>query len=152
MALACDLRVARQGSGKTGLPEVALGVLPGTGGTQRLTRALGGSKALELMVTGRLVDYEQALGLGLVNALYEAHDEAAFLEQVLEYAQTFCPPGKASMSVGHIKRAVKTGGELPLEAGLALERELQAKLFASDDAAEGIRSYVEKRRASFKGH
>jgi enoyl-CoA hydratase/carnithine racemase len=151
VALACDLRIARAGSGKTGLPEVSLGVLPGTGGTQRLARALGASRATELMVSGRLVDYQTALSWGLVNDVVEAEDEAAFLERVLETAAGYCAPKKASMAVGLIKRAVKTGVELPLEAGLALERELQAKLFASEDAAEGIAAYVEKRRAVFKG-
>lgn len=151
VALACDLRVARRGSGRTGLPEVALGVLPGTGGTQRLARALGKSRSIELMVTGELLDYDAAHGLGLVNRVLDAADDAAFLEQVLAWAGSFCPPAKASMSVGHIKRAVQTGAELPLEAGLALERELQARLFASDDAREGIAAYVEKRPPSFTG-
>ena len=152
VALACDLRLARRGSGKTGLPEVKLGVLPGTGGTQRLARALGKAKAIELMITGNLVDYEAAQALGLVNQLIDAEDEASFLREVLDYAERFTPPKAPSMAVGHIKRAVQSGAELPLEAGLALERELQAKLFASDDAAEGIGAFVDKRKANFQGH
>lgn len=151
VALACDLRYARSGSGKTGLPEVALGVLPGTGGTQRLARVLGKGKSIELMVTGNLLSFDEAEGLGLINGQFEADSEDAFQESVLERAATFCPPGRASMAVGHIKRAVQTGAELPLEAGLALERELQAKLFASEDAKEGISAYVEKRKPAFKG-
>jgi enoyl-CoA hydratase/carnithine racemase len=151
VALSADLRVARKGSGKCGLPEVSLGVLPGTGGTQRLARVVGKSKAIELMATGELFDYETALGLGVVNKLLEADSEAAFLDQVLAWARTFCSPACASMSVGHIKRAVQTGAELPLEAGLALERELQAKLFASEDAREGIAAFTEKRKPEFKG-
>lgn len=151
VALACDLRIARRGSGKTGLPEVSLGVLPGTGGTQRLARALGKSRAIELMATGELLDYDTAHNLGLVNRVLDAPDDAAFLAEVLSFARTFCPPGRAAMSVGHIKRAVQTGAELPLEAGLALERELQAKLFASDDAQEGIAAFVEKRAPRFTG-
>ena len=151
VALACDLRIARRGSGKTGLPEVNLGVLPGTGGTQRLARALGGSRAIELMVSGRLLDFDSAEQLGLINQQMDAESEAAFLDQVLAYAGSFCPPHKASMSVGHIKRAVQTGLELPLEAGLALERELQAKLFASDDAKEGLAAFDEKRPPRFSG-
>ena len=71
---------------------------------------------------------------------------------MLEYAKSFCPPQRASLSVGLIKRSVVTGAELPLEAGLALERELQARLFASDDAREGIAAFVEKRSAKFTGH
>ena len=151
VALAADLRVARRGSGRCGLPEVALGVLPGTGGTQRLARVVGKAKAIELMAVGELFDYEEAARLGLVNRLVDAPDEAAFLDEVLAWARGFTTPGKAALSVGHIKRAVQTGAELPLEAGLALERELQAKLFASEDAREGIRAFVEKRAPEFTG-
>jgi len=151
VALAADLRYARKGSGKCGLPEVSLGVLPGTGGTQRLARAVGKARAIELMATGELFDYETAERLGLVNAVLEAADEAAFLEQVLARARGFCTPGRAAMAVGHIKRAVQTGLELPLESGLALERELQARLFASADAREGVAAFVEKRPARFEG-
>lgn len=152
VALACDLRIARKGSGRCGLPEVSLGVLPGTGGTQRLARALGKSKAIELMAEGRLFDYDEAERLGLLNKQLEAESDEAFLAAVLEYAHTFTTPERAAMAVGHIKRAVQTGAELPLEAGLALERELQAKLFASEDAREGIRAFTEKRAPKFEGH
>jgi len=151
IALACDLRLARKGSGKCGLPEVTLGVLPGTGGTQRLARVVGKGKAIELMATGRLFDYGEAVELGIVNELVDASDEASFLEQALAYARGFCAPARASMAVGLMKRAVQTGAEIPIEAGLALERELQARLFASDDAREGIAAFVEKREPKFRG-
>ena len=151
VALACDLRVARTGRGKLGLPEVALGVLPGTGGTQRLARVLGKARSIELMATGELLDTARAEQLGLVNRQVEAESDGEFMTQVLEYARTFCPPGRASMAVGHIKRAVQSGVEIPLEAGLALERELQAKLFSSADAREGIAAFVEKRTPQFSG-
>ena len=151
VALACDLRVARAGRGKLGLPEVALGVLPGTGGTQRLARVLGKARSIELMATGELLDTARAEQLGLVNRQVEAESDAEFMTQVLDYARTFCPPGRASMAVGHIKRAVQSGVEIPLEAGLALERELQAKLFSSADAREGIAAFVEKRTPQFSG-
>jgi len=151
IALACDLRVARRGSGKTGLPEVALGVLPGTGGTQRLARVVGKSRAIELMASGRLVAYEEALALGLVDEVRDAADDAAFLGGVIEYARSFCAPGKAPLAIGLIKRAVQTGLEMPLEQGLALERELQARLFSSADAKEGIQAFVQKRAAKFEG-
>jgi enoyl-CoA hydratase/carnithine racemase len=151
IALAADMRFARKGSGKCGLPEVSLGVLPGTGGTQRLARAAGKAKAIELIAGGELFDYETAERFGLVNRLLDAGDEAGFLEQVLELARGYCTPRKAAMAVGHVKRAVQTGAEIPLEAGLALERELQAKLFASEDAREGIAAFVEKRQARFRG-
>jgi enoyl-CoA hydratase/carnithine racemase len=151
IALACDLRVARRGSGKTGLPEVALGVLPGTGGTQRLARVVGKSRAIELMASGRLIAYEEALTLGLVDEIRDAADEATFLTSVIEYARSFCAPGKAPLAVGLIKRAVQTGLEIPLEQGLALERELQARLFSSADAKEGLHAFVQKRPARFEG-
>jgi enoyl-CoA hydratase/carnithine racemase len=151
VALACDLRVARRSSGKVGLPEVNLGVLPGTGGTQRLARAIGRSLAIELMTTGDLLDYDRAREVGLVNRVLDAADETTFLEQVVAFAQTFCPPARASLAVGLIKRSVQTGLEVGLEQGLALERELQARLFASDDAREGIAAYVERRKPVFRG-
>ncbi len=148
VALAADLRVARRGGGKIGLPEVNLGVLPGTGGTQRLARMVGKSKAIELMVRGDNFSFEDALALGLVNFIYESHD---FDARVLELARSFCPPGKAAMAVGRIKRAVQAGAEVPLESGLALERELQQQLFQSADAKEGIGAFVGKRKPEFKG-
>lgn len=148
IALAADLRVAARGSGKIGLPEVALGVLPGTGGTQRLTRVIGKARAMELMCEGSLIEYDRAAELGLVNHVWERE---GFADRVREYARGFCPPNKASMAVGHIKRAVQAGGEMALEHGLALERELQQRLFESGDAAEGLAAYVEKRKPEFSG-
>ncbi len=148
IALAADLRVARQGAGKVGLPEVSLGVLPGTGGTQRLSRLVGKSKAIELMIEGGLFDFEQAQEWGIVNHVWPAE---GWWERVMSYARSFCPPHRASKAVGRIKRAVQTGWELPLESGLALERELQQQLFQSDDAAEGLAAYREKRKPQFAG-
>ena len=148
IAMAADLRVARRDAGKVGLPEVNLGVLPGTGGTQRLSRILGKSKAIELMVTGKTFSFEDAKQLGLVNEIFEREN---FMEQVMEYARQFCPPNRAAKAVGRIKRAVQTGWEIPLEAGLALERENQQLLFESEDAKEGLAAYVEKRPATFTG-
>lgn len=148
IAMACDIRIAKKNSGKIGLPEVNLGVLPGTGGTARLTRLVGKAKAIELMATGRLFTFEEAKDWGILNEIYEGDD---FLDQCLEYARQFVPPNKASMAVGHIKRSVQTGGEVPLEYALALERELQNLLFRSEDAKEGLAAYVEKRTPKFKG-
>lgn len=150
IALACDLRVARAGAGKVGLPEVSLGVLPGTGGTQRLARALGRSKAIELMVEGTTFSVEEAKSLGLVNAIVEAAP-ADFRARALEYARRFVPPAKASRAVGFIKRAVVTGLEVGLEQGLALERELQQRLFEGLDAREGIAAYNARRPPAFTG-
>jgi enoyl-CoA hydratase len=147
IAMAADIRIARRDAGKIGLPEVNLGVLPGTGGTQRLSRLVGKSKAIELMVTGNTFTFEEAMEMGIVNDVYERE---GFMDNVMEYARQFCPPNKASKAVGHIKRAVQTGWEIPLESALAVERELQQRLFASEDAKEGIAAYVDKRPAALK--
>jgi enoyl-CoA hydratase/carnithine racemase len=148
VALACDLRLARKGGGSIGLPEVALGVLPGTGGTQRLARLVGRSKAIELMVQGGTFTFEEAASLGIVNRVIEEPD---FDAEVMRYARQFCAPHKASRAVGRIKRAVQTGIEIPLAEALALERELQQQLFESEDAREGLAAYLEKRTPRFKG-
>jgi len=147
IALACDLRVAR-GAGKIGLPEVNLGVLPGTGGTQRLVRTLGKSRAIEWMVQGRVTTFEDAREVGLVHEIFEGGD---FAERVAEYALSFAPPARASLAVGLIKRAAQSGSEMGFHEGLALERELQQRLFASADAREGIAAYTEKRTPRFRG-
>jgi enoyl-CoA hydratase/carnithine racemase len=151
VALAADLRVARKGAGKMGLPEVSLGVLPGTGGTQRLVRVVGKSRAIELMAAGELFDFERGAELGLVNQIFEADTAAGFREQALAYARRFTAPDKAALAVGRIKRSVQSGAEIPFEYGLALERELQQQLFQSEDAREGLSAYVEKRKPVFKG-
>lgn len=151
VALAADIRIARRNAGKMGLPEVTLGVLPGTGGTQRLARILSKSKAIELMATGELFDFEVGLQLGLVDRLYDADTSVSFIEQVLKYARQFTTPHKAALAVGRIKRAVQTGAEIPFESALAFERELQQQLFQSEDAKEGIDAYSNKRTPAFKG-
>jgi enoyl-CoA hydratase/carnithine racemase len=151
VAMAADLRVARKGAGKMGLPEVSLGVLPGTGGTQRMTRIVGKSRAIELMATGELFDFEKGEELGLINHIYEAETHADFMEQALSYARQFTLPNKAARAVGRIKRSVQTGAEIPFESALALERELQQQLFQSEDAREGLDAYAGKRKPQFKG-
>jgi enoyl-CoA hydratase/carnithine racemase len=148
IAMACDLRIAKRDGGKVGLPEVSLGVLPGTGGTQRLGRMLGKSKAIELMVEGRTFGFDEALELGLVNKIFDAD---GFMDQVLDYASNFVPPKAASRAVGRIKRAVCSGVEVPFSEGLAIERELQQLLFQGDDAKEGLAAYIEKRSPEFSG-
>ncbi|HZU41431.1 MAG TPA: enoyl-CoA hydratase/isomerase family protein [Terriglobales bacterium] len=147
IAMAADIRIARRDSGKIGLPEVNLGVLPGTGGTQRLSRMIGKSRAIELIVTGNTFTFEEAKELGIVNDIFEREN---FMNEVMEYARQFCPPNKASKAVGRIKRSIQTGWEIPLEAALALERENQQLLFQSEDAKEGLAAYVDKRPAEFK--
>jgi enoyl-CoA hydratase/carnithine racemase len=151
VALAADLRWARKGAGKVGLPEVNLGVLPGTGGTQRLVRLVGKASAIEMMATGRLFDFDEAREYGLVNEVIPAEAADVFLEIVKKRARAFVPPERASKAVGLIKRAVQSGAEVALAEGLALERELQQQLFESEDAKEGLTAHVEKRKPSFKG-
>jgi enoyl-CoA hydratase len=153
VAMAADLRIAKKDAGKIGLPEVALGVLPGTGGTQRLARLVGKARAMDLMVSGRLMSMDDAVAIGLVTEVWDATRLAGrpFIDVVLEYARQFCPPHRASLAVGRIKRAVQSGPEAGFGEGLAIERELQQLLFQSDDAKEGIAANLEKRKAKFTG-
>jgi enoyl-CoA hydratase/carnithine racemase len=146
IALSCDLRMMAQDSGRIGLPEVTLGVLPGTGGTQRLPRLVGTSRALDLMITGRLLTPDEALAIGLVNYVYP---KASFAADVAAYAGALAQGPARAVSL--IKRSVLEGVEMPLVAGLALERELQNRLFVTEDAKEGLSAFAEKRKPSFKG-
>lgn len=145
VALACDLRVTVKGKHKLGLPEVKLGVLPGTGGTARLSRLVGKGRALTMMLEGQNLDVEGAKAMGLVSHVFDT------MADVETYARSFCPPGAASKAVAFIKRSVQSGLEMSFEGHLALERELQQQLFTSSDAKEGIKAYVEKRAARFEG-
>ncbi len=147
IAMAADIRIAKKDSGKIGLPEINLGVLPGTGGTQRLARLVGKTQAIELMTTGRLLTFEEAEKSGIVNYVFDGKD---YMDQVMDYARQFLPPNKAAKAVGAIKRSVQSGMEVPFESALAIERELQQQLFASEDAKEGIAAYTEKRTPKFK--
>lgn len=152
IAMAADIRIALAGAGKLGLPEVNLGVLPGTGGTQRLSRLIGKSKAIQLMAEGELFDFEKGLELGIVNYVWPAEEDGRkWWDRVMEYAWSFCPPNRAAKAVGRIKRAVQTGWEIPIENALALERELQQQLFQSEDAKEGLTAHRERRKPSFAG-
>lgn len=148
IAMAADIRIGCRDSGRVGLPEINLGVLPGTGGTQRLCRIVGKSKAIELMTVGNLISYEEAHDLGIVNMVLEPEN---FEQQVFTYAKQFTLPNKAAKAVGNIKRSVQSGAEIPFESGLALERELQKALFDSSDAKEGLNAFNTKRSPAFKG-
>ena len=148
IAMACDIRIAKKEGGRLGLAEINLGVMPGMGGTQRLPRLVGKARALELCATGKTIAFEEALEIGLVHYIYEKDN---FLQQVLEYARQFTTPNKSSLAVGKVKRAVQTGAELSLPDGLALERELLAQTFGSEDGSEGVKAYLEKRTAKFTG-
>jgi len=146
IALACDLRFAGDGKYFMGLPESTLGLLPGNGGTQRLPRLIGAGPALELMLSGGTVTPQEALNLGIVNKLFSMD---SLLEESKAYALKLATgPTKA---LAYIKRCVYEGMEKRLTDGLALERELVAELFASEDAREGLAAFVEKRKPEFKG-
>jgi enoyl-CoA hydratase/carnithine racemase len=153
VAMAADIRIARQEAGKIGLPEVALGVLPGTGGTQRLARLIGKARAIELMATGSLFGFDDAKAIGLVNHVWGESELAgrSFRDAVVAYAAGFAPPHRASRAVGHIMRAVQSGLEMSFSDGLSLERELQQRLFESEDAKEGLAASLEKRPPQFRG-
>ena len=153
VAMAADLRIAKKDAGKVGLPEVALGVLPGTGGTQRLARLVGKARAIELMATGRLMTFDEAHTLGIVTEVWgdEQLQRRTFAAAIHEYAKQFTPPNKASKAVGRMKRAVQSGAEAGFLEGLAIERELQQLLFQGEDAKEGLRANLEKRKAQFSG-
>jgi enoyl-CoA hydratase len=153
VALAADIRIAKKDGGKIGLPEVALGVLPGTGGTQRLARLVGKARAIELMATGRLLSMDEAKTLGIVTEVWGEPElkKRTFHDAVMDYARQFTPPHKASRAVGRMKRAVQSGAEAGFLEGLSIERELQQLLFQSEDAKEGITANLEKRKPTFKG-
>jgi enoyl-CoA hydratase/carnithine racemase len=146
IALACDLRVAAQGSYRLGLPEVTLGLLPGTGGTQRLPRLIGRGRALELMATGRTVTPEEAERLGMVDRLVAA-DELD--RTVTDLAAGLA--GGAPLAIAAVKRAVHQGLDRPLADGLQAELEQLAPLFASEDAREGMMAFTEKRPPRYAG-
>jgi enoyl-CoA hydratase/carnithine racemase len=147
IALAADIRFAADTPGlQIGLPEVKLGVLPGTGGTQRLSRLIGKSRALDLMITGRLLSAQDALELGIVNYVYPAEQ---LMDKVEEYASAIV--SGASKAIGLIKQAVVQGTEVHLDAGLFMERELQNRLFITQDAQEGLSAFIEKREPHFEG-
>jgi enoyl-CoA hydratase/carnithine racemase len=146
IALACDLRVAAQGSYRLGLPEVTLGLLPGTGGTQRLPRLIGPGRALELMATGRTVTPEEAERLGMVDRLVAADE----LDQtVADLAAALA--GGAPLAIAAVKRAVHHGLDRPLADGLRAELEQLTPLFASEDAREGMMAFTEKRPPRYAG-
>ena len=151
IALACDIRIARKNNGTLGLPELDLGLMPSSGGTQRLPRLIGKARAMQLIIECEKISFEQALDFGLVNYVWETATHGEFMENVLAYAHRFTRPNKAVLAVGKAKRAVQAALEMPIEQGQAFEREVLAQLCSSADAAEGIDAWIEKRDPVFQG-
>jgi enoyl-CoA hydratase/carnithine racemase len=146
IALACDFRYASAGKYRFGLAEVNLGLAPGMGGTQRLPRLIPKSRALHMMVTGEMLGPDEALQAGIVDRVYP---EESFWNEVMGAARKLA--AGPSMAQGYIKLSVNAGLETSLAEGLAIERAHQNMLFASDDAAEGVKAFLEKRPANFSG-
>jgi enoyl-CoA hydratase/carnithine racemase len=146
IALACDLRFAAEGEYRIGLPEVSLGLLPGNGGTQRLTRLIGRARALDMMITSQQVGPVRALELGMVDRVFAADQ---LVDQAVEYVAKLAKG--PTLAIGNVKIASRLGADLPLEGGLALEREAVWRLFMSDDAAEGLAAFAEKRAPNWTG-
>jgi enoyl-CoA hydratase/carnithine racemase len=147
LALACDLRFAAEGSYQIGLPEVNLGLFPGSGGTQRLPRLVGLSKGLDLISNATTMNPAQAKELGLVDRLFP--DAAACRAGAIEYAAKLA--AGPTIAIGHAKLAITQGFGAPLDLGLAIEREAISRVFVSEDADEGIKAFGEKRKPDFKG-
>lgn len=147
LALACDLRFAAEGSYQIGLPETNLGLFPGSGGTQRLPRLVGLSKGMEMILSATTLTPDKAKEMGLVNRLFP--DPSACREGALQFAEK--ASSGPSVALGHAKLAVTQGFGTSLDVGLAIEREAISRVFASQDAIEGIKAFGEKRKANFKG-
>ena len=146
IALCCDFRFAAEGGYNIGLPEVTLGVLPGTGGTQRLPRLIGRQKALDLMLRGAAVPPAQAKELGIVDEVFPAAELEA---KAHEYAAKMA--SGPTLAIGKIKLATVLGGGMPFENGMLYEHEAVGRLFASEDAREGVTAFTEKRKPNYKG-
>ena len=147
LALACDLRFAAEGAYQIGLPEVNLGLFPGSGGTQRLPRLVGLARGIDLIANGTTMNPAQAKDLGLVDRLFP--DAGACRAGAIEYAAKLA--AGPSVAIGHAKLAITQGYGTPLDVGLSIEREAIGRVFVSEDADEGIKAFLEKRKAEFKG-
>lgn len=146
MALCCDFRVAAEGSYRIGLPEVTLGLLPGTGGTQRLPRLIGRQNALDMMLRGTTLSPQDALAAGIVDEVVPAPE---LVEKAAERARAYAMG--PTFAIGRIKKATVQGFGMRLDEGLKLERQLLIELFKSEDAKEGVTAFVEKRKPTYKG-
>ncbi len=145
LALSCDIRIAST-KAKFGQPEIKLGIIPGGGGTQRLTRLIGEGKSMELILTGDVIDADEALRLGLVNHVFAPEELAS---KTMEIAQKIA--GMSPVALSMAKRSVKNASRQELRAGLESEIELFALAFSSEDKEEGVRAFLEKRKPEFRG-
>jgi enoyl-CoA hydratase len=145
LALACDLRVAAD-TAKLGQPEINLGIIPGGGGTQRLPRVVGTGQAMRLVLTGEIVDAQEALRIGLLDVVVPAAELRA---RTLEMARVMA--GRSPVALAAAKSAVRAAAEMPLEAGLRYETELFITCFGSEDRREGVAAFLEKRTPAFGG-
>ncbi len=143
LALACTFRLATRNA-KMGLPEIKLGLIPGYGGTQRLPRAVGEARALEMILTGRTVDAEEAARIGLVNRLVDGDPVAAGVAFAREFA------GHSLPVLGFARDAVRRALDTPLTEGLKIEADLSTLAFQTRDAAEGMAAFIEKRKPGFE--
>ncbi len=145
LALACDLRIGAD-SAKLGQPEVRLGIIPGGGATQRLPRLVGYGKALQLVLTGDIIDAVSAYEIGLLDEIVPAVE---LRDRTLEIARSMAEKSPVTLAIA--KRALRAALEMPLSAGLAHERDLFALAFATEDKEEGVRAFLEKRPPEWKG-
>ena len=145
LAMACDIRIASENA-RFGLPETALSIIPGAGGTQRLARLVGKGRALEMILTGRAVDAEEARAIGLVTKVVP---QAGLMDAAWETAGQILSKGPLAVRLARL--AVQTGFETDQRTGLVVERLAQALLYASEDKREGTSAFIEKRKPHFKG-
>ena len=144
LAMACDIVIAAD-TAKFGQPEIKIGIIPGAGGTQRLPRAVGKAKAMDLVLTGRMMDAQEAERAGLVSRVVAAD---RLVDEAVEAAAAICLYSLPAVMMA--KQAVNRAYEAPLSEGMALERQLFHSLFSTEDQKEGMKAFVEKRKPVFK--
>ena len=145
IAMSCDLRTSSEKS-KLGQPEINIGIIPGAGGTQRLTRLVGEGRAMEMILTGRMITAKEAHQYGIVNFIFDSEELKA---KTMEMANTIAE--KSSYAVERAKKCVKAVARMSLEEGLKYELDMFIECFKSEDGKEGIAAFVEKRKANFNG-
>ena len=145
LAMSCDLRIASDRS-KLGQPEINIGIIPGAGGTQRLTRLIGEGRAMEMILTGRMITAEEAFNYGIINFVYDPDD---LMDEAMEIANTIGE--KSKYAVERAKKSIKAVSEMNLKDGLKLERKMFIECLNSEDGKEGITAFIEKRKPNFKG-